>query len=85
MFFSLIHSRVEKKFFSRVTKKSMYENFKRTCVKFNRSDLAQAENYHQAKMAAKDFQSAKMALYKKFKENKYGPWVSKPVEEEMFS
>lgn len=33
---------------------------------------------------ASDFQTAKSAMLKKFKENKYGPWVSKPVEEEMF-
>ncbi|XP_041365341.1 double-stranded RNA-specific adenosine deaminase-like [Gigantopelta aegis] len=81
----LCHTGIEKKFFSRVTKKAMYESFKKICVKFGASNLGQAKNYHEAKLAAKDFQSAKMALVKKLKENNYGPWVSKPVEEEMFS
>ena len=33
---------------------------------------------------ASDFQTAKALLYEKFRMNKFGPWVKKPVEEEMF-
>lgn len=36
-------------------------------------------------MLATDFQEAKERMLAKFKENGYGKWVEKPVEEEMFS
>jgi len=82
--FHLIYS-IEKGFFSRCTKKNLYDSFKQCCEKFGRSDLLNASCYNKAKMAAKDFVLAKQIMVKKFAENKYGPWVSKPIEEEMFS
>ncbi|XP_046558600.1 uncharacterized protein LOC124267673 [Haliotis rubra] len=80
----LCHTAIEKSFFSRLTKKNLYDSFKKVATRFGRSDLLGAETYYKAKMMALDFQTAKSTMLKKFKENKYGPWVSKPVEEEMF-
>ena len=75
---------VEKEMFSRCSKKNMYNSFKKVCKKFNRQDLLQAETYRDAKDMAQEFKMAREAMFKKFKENKYGKWVSKPIEEEMF-
>nr|QAB05535.1 double-stranded RNA-specific adenosine deaminase 1 [Haliotis diversicolor] len=80
----LCHTAIEKGFFSRLTKKNLYDSFKKVATRFGRSDLLETETYYKAKMMAVDFQTAKSIMLKKFKENKYGPWVSKPVEEEMF-
>ena len=75
---------IEKGLFSRCSKRSFFNSFKAVCEKFDRQDLLQAETYKDVKMMATDFQQAREAMLAKFKENKYGPWVSKPVEEEMF-
>ncbi|XP_048241779.1 uncharacterized protein LOC124116840 [Haliotis rufescens] len=80
----LCHTVIENDFFSRLTKKNLYDSFKKVATRFGRTVLLEAETYNKAKMMASDFQTAKSAMLKKFKENKYGPWVSKPVEEEMF-
>lgn len=55
------------------------------CVDLGKQDLLNFPTYGKAKTAAADFQTAKKALIKKFKDNGYGIWVSKPPEEEMFS
>ena len=34
---------------------------------------------------AKEFQEAKRLMVTKFKESGFGTWVSKPIEEKMFS
>ena len=63
----------------------MYDSFKQLCQKLDRQDLLSAATYNKAKMMATDFVAAKNVLVTKMAEYKYGPWVSKPVEEEMFS
>lgn len=55
------------------------------CADLGKQDLLNFPTYGKAKRAAADFQTAKKALIKKFKDNGYGIWVSKPPEEEMFS
>lgn len=76
--------RVEKRLFSRLAKRSLYDSFKQVAQHLGRSDLLQAPSYHHSKMAAQDFQTAKAAMIKKFQQMGCG-WVKKPVEEEMFS
>ena len=70
--------------FSRCSKRNLYNSFKKLCEKYKRDDLLQAETYREAKDMAQEFKTARDAMFKKFKENKYGKWVSKPIEEEMF-
>ena len=76
---------IEKEMFSRCSKRHLFNSFKKLREKFHRQDLQQAQTYREAKDMATDFNSAKQAMLKKFKENKYGKWVSKPIEEEMFT
>lgn len=76
---------IEKEMFSRCSKRNLYNSFKKVCAKFGRQDLQAAQTYREAKEMANDFKTAKEAMLKKFKENKYGKWVSKPFEEEMFN
>ncbi|XP_070200376.1 double-stranded RNA-specific adenosine deaminase-like [Littorina saxatilis] len=78
------HTVVEKQLFSRLAKRSLYDNFKQVAQHFGRPDLLHARTYHQNKMAVADFQAAKIAMIKKFQQLGCG-WVKKPVEEEMFS
>ncbi|KAK3103361.1 hypothetical protein FSP39_018710 [Pinctada imbricata] len=81
----LCFTSIEKTLFSRCSKRSLYDSFQQVCQKFSRQDLLDASNYNDAKLKANDFVSAKKVLFSKMAEYKYGPWVSKPVEEEMFS
>ncbi|XP_033751635.1 double-stranded RNA-specific adenosine deaminase-like isoform X2 [Pecten maximus] len=81
----LCYTSIEKALFSRCTKKNLYDSFKQVCKKFGHQELLQYKTYNQAKMAATDFQQANKLMLKKMTENSYGTWVSKPVEEEMFS
>lgn len=70
---------------SRVCKAALYSSFKEISAKLSRQELMAAETYCEAKKMATDFQEAKRKLCDYFKSSKYGPWVSKPVEQEMFS
>ncbi|KAK3608497.1 hypothetical protein CHS0354_010347 [Potamilus streckersoni] len=81
----LCYTGIEKGFFSRCSKRNLYDNFKKVCERFGKQELLAANNYHEAKGMAKDFVKAKETMLMKFKENKCGIWVSKPIEEEMFS
>ncbi|KAH3890289.1 hypothetical protein DPMN_014365 [Dreissena polymorpha] len=76
---------IEKNFFSRCSKRSLFMEFRAVCEKFSRSDLLALSMYHEAKLAAKDFVTAKEAMFVRLRENGCGKWVSKPVEEEMFT
>ena len=69
---------------SRVCKAALYASFKEVCVKLGCQELENAETYCEAKKMATDFQEAKRQLCDYFKSSKYGPWVSKPMEQEMF-
>ncbi|KAK6191906.1 hypothetical protein SNE40_003482 [Patella caerulea] len=75
---------VESHFFSRVCKKDLFTSFQSVCHKFGRTDLLAAKSYNDAKKMSKDFQNAKSIMLKRLKDNGFGIWVSKPVEEEMF-
>ncbi|XP_021345781.1 double-stranded RNA-specific editase 1-like isoform X3 [Mizuhopecten yessoensis] len=81
----LCYTSIEKAFFSRCTKKNLYDSFKQVCQRFGRQDLLQHKTYSQSKLAATDFQEARKVMLKKMTESNYGTWVSKPIEEEMFS
>ena len=63
----------------------MFQQFKALCEKFGREDLIQDKTYYDTKKAAHEFQKAKILMVEKFKKTKYGPWVTKPTEEEMFN
>ncbi|XP_076471524.1 uncharacterized protein LOC143301260 [Babylonia areolata] len=78
------YTAVEKKLFSRVSKRSLYDSFQKVAQHLGRSDLCQAASYHQAKMAATAFQTSKAAMFRRFRQLGCG-WVKKPIEEEMFS
>ena len=45
----------------------------------------QPKVYHEAKELCQEYKSAKEALVKHFKENGYGQWVKKPVEQDSFT
>lgn len=81
----ICYTAIEKNLFSRLTKHSLYEEFKKVCQKFERQDLTNVNSYNKAKMLAIPFQTAKNVMLKKLKENNCGTWVSKPIEEEMFT
>lgn len=69
---------------SRICKVALYAAFKETAAKLGHHELVNAETYCEAKKMASDFQEAKQKLFNYFKSSKYGPWISKPVEQEMF-
>lgn len=69
---------------SRICKASLYNLFKEICAKSQRDDLLNAETYREAKEKATGFQSAKRLMFECFRKSKYGSWVSKPAEQEMF-
>ncbi|KAL8594877.1 hypothetical protein ACOMHN_016118 [Nucella lapillus] len=78
------YTAVEKRLFSRLAKRSLYDSFKVVAQRLGRSDLLQAPSYHANKQGAEAFQRAKGAMVAKFQQLGCG-WVKKPVEEEMFS
>ncbi|XP_031551284.1 double-stranded RNA-specific editase Adar-like [Actinia tenebrosa] len=69
---------------SRICKASLYNLFKEICAKAQRNDLLHSETYREAKERATGFQSAKRLMFECFRKSKYGSWVSKPPEQEMF-
>ncbi|XP_078366206.1 uncharacterized protein LOC144650414 isoform X1 [Oculina patagonica] len=69
---------------SRICKAALYASFKEIGAKTGREELVNVETYREAKKMATEFQEAKLKLYDYFKSSKYGPWVSKPMEQEMF-
>lgn len=69
---------------SRICKAALYVSFKEIGAKAGREELMNVETYRDAKKMATKFQEAKQKLYDHFRSSKYGPWVSKPMEQEMF-
>ena len=69
---------------SRICKAALYASFKEIGTKAGRPELVDVETYRDAKKMATEFQEAKQKLYDHFRSSKYGPWVSKPMEQEMF-
>lgn len=70
---------------SQVAKSEFYSKFKRIASKFDKKELLEASSYLEAKRMAKDFQTVKQIMVQRFKKNKFGTWVGKPVEEKMFT
>ena len=69
---------------SRICKAALYASFKEIAAKVGCQELMNAETYREAKKMATEFQEVKRKLFVYFKSSKYGPWVSKPMEQEMF-
>ena len=69
---------------SRICKAALYASFKEIGAKAGREELANVETYCEAKKMASEFQEVKRKLFEYFKSSRYGPWVSKPMEQEMF-
>ena len=69
---------------SRICKAALYASFKEIVAKAGRQELVDVETYRNVKKMATEFQEAKQKLYDHFRSSKYGPWVSKPMEQEMF-
>ena len=69
---------------SRISKAALYASFKEVVAKAGRRELEDVETYRDAKKMATEFQEAKQKLYDHFRSSKYGSWVSKPMEQEMF-
>ena len=69
---------------SRVCKAALYTSFKEIGTKVGREDLVNVETYSEAKKMATEFQRAKQMMYEYFSSSKYGSWVSKPMEQELF-
>ena len=70
---------------SRLCKAEIYKQFKGVCSKQQAlQNLALFETYREAKEKSLGFQEAKAVMNKQFKNSKFGSWVKKPRELEMF-
>ncbi|GFN76320.1 double-stranded RNA-specific adenosine deaminase [Plakobranchus ocellatus] len=88
----ICYSGTEKQMFSRLSKRYLFSQFKKVCIALGREELlhppsgrGEEYTYCQLKHMSGEFVQAKEAMIQRFKETKCGPWVAKPVEEEMFS
>ncbi|CAL1547719.1 unnamed protein product [Lymnaea stagnalis] len=81
----ICYSALEQKMFSRLSKKNMFDKYKKACALYNWKDLPRGKTYHETKQMSKKFLQAKEAMFQKFKATGCGKWISKPREEEMFS
>lgn len=71
---------------SRLCKAAFYGMFRELCRKVPQfKQLLEAETYREAKSLADDFQRTKQEMKKQFKLSKYSQWVSKPMEQDLFS
>ena len=68
---------------SRLCKQAMYARF---CVLWSKIYPSKKPpvTYHDAKLAAQDYQSAKALMFKAFEVNGLGIWLKKPVEQDWF-
>lgn len=69
---------------ARICKAALYDLFRDLCQKTDRQDLLNVDTYREAKNSSKEFQEAKKLMFECFRKSKYGSWVSKPVDQEMF-
>ena len=70
---------------SRLCKAEIYKHFKNVCSKQQHlRPLTLFETYREAKEKSLGFQEAKAVMNKQFKNSKFGCWVKKPRELEMF-
>ena len=71
---------------SRLCKAALYGLFRQLCRNVPDSrHLLEAETYREAKTLAEDFQRTKQEMKKQFKSSKYSQWVSKPIDQDLFS
>eukprot|EP00794_Sanderia_malayensis_P016706 gene16706-18400_t len=70
---------------SRLCKASLYQHFKQICAKTTiLHHLMEFNTYREAKEHAQDFQKAKQVMNKQFTDSRFGTWVKKPRELELF-
>ncbi|XP_065051383.1 double-stranded RNA-specific adenosine deaminase-like [Rhopilema esculentum] len=70
---------------SRLCKAKLYKSFKDLCLKsVHLKYLAGFETYREAKEKAETFQKAKDVMINQLKKSKFGSWVKKPRELELF-
>ncbi|KAH9494790.1 hypothetical protein Btru_020623 [Bulinus truncatus] len=81
----ICYSALESKMFSRLSKKNMFEKYKKACAAHRRYDLMKGSTYYNMKRMNTVFFQAKEVMFKKFRSTGCGKWISKPQEEEMFS
>ena len=71
---------------SRLCKAKFFGLFRQLCRKVPGCEkLLEAETYKEAKNLAEDFVRAKQEMKKQFVSSKYSQWVSKPMEQDLFS
>lgn len=71
---------------SRLCKAVLYGNFRELCRRVPEyQHLLRVENYKEAKTLAEDFTRAKKEMKSQFRTSKYSQWVSKPMEQDLFS
>ncbi|KAJ8049439.1 Double-stranded RNA-specific adenosine deaminase [Holothuria leucospilota] len=70
---------------SRLCKMNLLKEFVEVCTLYNSPVLQrELDTYNNIKLTAEDFQKAKAFMKHLFRKGKYGTWVEKPVEVEMF-
>ncbi|NXV73973.1 ADAD1 protein, partial [Atlantisia rogersi] len=70
---------------SRLCKAAMFSRFRSLAKEAKRSDLLQAETYHQAKIQSELYQEAKNLLQSYLEQHSYGSWIAKSPQIEKFS
>ncbi|NXT84503.1 ADAD1 protein, partial [Zapornia atra] len=70
---------------SRLCKAAMFSRFRSLAKEAKRSDLLQAETYHQAKIQSELYQEAKKLLQSYLEQHSYGSWITKSPQIEKFS
>lgn len=71
---------------SRLCKAAFYGRFREMCGKIPEfQSLLEADSYREAKNLAADFLRTKQEMKKQFRSSKYSQWVSKPMEQDLFS
>ena len=71
---------------SRLCKAALYGNFRELCRRVPElQHLLNTDSYREAKSLAEDFCRCKNEMKAQFKASKYSHWVSKPMEQDLFS
>ncbi|CAB4021841.1 double-stranded RNA-specific adenosine deaminase-like [Paramuricea clavata] len=71
---------------SRLCKAALYGNFRELCRRVPElQHLLKTDSYKEAKTLAEDFCRCKKEMKAQFKASKYSQWVSKPMEQDLFS
>ncbi|XP_030849188.1 double-stranded RNA-specific adenosine deaminase-like [Strongylocentrotus purpuratus] len=70
---------------SQLCKAEMFSEYQQTCRLFDRTDLLESRTYHDAKLSAESYYTAKQYLKCILHQANYGSWMEKPIEEELFA